>query len=141
MEEVVSQTYGAIRFPMALLWIFSTLALVLSAIGIFGVMSYSVSRRAKEIAIRMALGANRGETLGLILREGLVVSLIGVAIGLVGAFGLSRFVASYLYGVTATDPVTFISAPLILVCVALAASYLPARRATTVDPTVALRYE
>ncbi len=141
MDEIVSETYGAIRFPMTLLWIFSALALALSAVGIFGVMSYTVSRRTKEMAIRMALGASRREMLGLVLREGLLVTLFGVALGFAGALVLSRVMASYVYGITSTDPLTFASTSLLLIAVALLASYIPARRAARVDPTVALRYE
>ncbi len=141
MNDIVSETYGAVRFPMTLLWIFSALALVLSGVGIFGVMSYTVSRRTKEMAIRMALGASRREMLGLVLREGLTVTLFGVVLGLGGALALSRVMAGYVYGITSTDPLTFATASLLLTAVALLASYLPARRAAKVDPMVALRYE
>jgi putative ABC transport system permease protein len=141
MDEIVSETYGAIRFPMTLLWIFSTLALVLSAVGIFGVTSYTVSRRTREMAIRLALGASRGDLLHLILGEGLGVTLIGIVLGLAAALGLSRVMAGYVYGITSTDPLTLVSASLLLISVALLASYIPARRAAKVDPIVALRYE
>ena len=141
MNDIVSETYGAIRFPMTLLWIFSALALVLSAVGIFGVMSYAVSRRTQEIAIRMALGASRREVLRLILREGLAVTILGEALGLGGAIILSRVMAGYVYGVTSTDPLTFGAASLLLTGAALLASYVPARRAARVDLVVALRYE
>jgi len=141
MSDIMSQTYGAIRFPMTLLWIFAALALVLSAVGIFGVMSYTVSRRTQEMAIRMALGASRREVLMLVFREGLRVTGFGVVLGLVAAVALSRVMAGYVYGVTATDPLTLVGASLLLVFVALLASYLPARRATGVNPMTALRYE
>jgi len=141
MEENISETYGAIRFPMALLWIFSVLALSLSAVGIFGVMSYTVSSRTKEMAIRLALGASRGKMLELVLREGLIVTAFGVALGLAGGLILSRVMAGYVYGITATDPLTFIATSLLLAGVALFATYIPARRATKVDPLVTLRYE
>jgi ABC-type antimicrobial peptide transport system permease subunit len=141
MDEIVGQTYGAIRFPMMLLWIFSVLALVLSAVGMFGVMSYTVTRRTREMAIRLALGASHGKVLHLVLGEGLAVSLFGVVIGLIAALGLSRVMANYVYGITSTDPLTFAIASLLLIAVALLASYIPARRAAGVDPVVALRYE
>jgi predicted permease len=141
MSEIVSQTYGSIRFPMTFLWIFAALALVLSAVGIFGVMSYTVSRRTREMAIRMALGASRREVQQMVLREGLRVTAIGVAIGLAAAMALSRVMAGYVYGITSTDPVTLVGASLLLMLVSLVASYVPARRATRVNPMTALRYE
>ncbi|MBS1854602.1 MAG: ABC transporter permease [Acidobacteria bacterium] len=141
MTEVVSDTYGSIRFPMALLWVFSALALALSAVGIFGVMSYTVSRRTRELAIRMALGASRREVLRMVLREGLGVTLVGVALGIAGALALSRVMAGYVYGISSTDPVTFVAASALLTGVALVASLVPARRAARVDPMAALRYE
>ena len=141
MNDIVSDTYGTIRFPMALLWIFSALAMVLSAVGIFGVMSYTVSRRTKEMAIGMALGASRRAMLGSVLQEGLAVTLIGVVLGLMGALLLSRAMTSYVYGITSTDPLTFAAASLLLTTVSLFATYIPARRAAKIDPTVTLRYE
>ncbi len=141
LTDEIAQTYGTIGFPMALVWIFAALALVLSAVGIFGVMSYTVSRRSHELAIRMALGADRVMVLRQILREGLGVTLIGVAIGLAAALGLSRIMADYVYGVKATDPVTYTAATLVLVLAALAACYVPARRAASVDPMRTLRNE
>jgi predicted permease len=141
LDQVVSDTYGAIRFPMILVWILAALALLLSAIGIFGVMSYTVSRRTQEMAIRMALGAEGRRVLLLVLREGLGVTLVGVAIGVVAALALSRLMANYVYGIQATDPLTFLSAVVVLVGVALVSTYLPALRATRVDPVVALRHE
>lgn len=141
MDEIVSETYGAIRFPMTLLWIFSALALILSAVGIFGVMSYTVTRRTREIAIRMALGASRTEVLHLVLGEGLRVTLFGLALGLLAALGLGHLMASYIYRISPTDPLTLALACVLLLAVALLASYIPARRAAKVDPLVALRYE
>ena len=141
MDDMVEGTYGVIRFPMMLLWIFSALALVLSAVGIFGVMSYTVTRRTRELAVRMALGARGQDVLSLVLREGLWVTLVGVAVGLLAALGLNRVLAQYLYGITTTDPLTLGSACLLLILVALLAAYTPARRAAKVDPLVALRYE
>jgi putative ABC transport system permease protein len=139
--EIVSQTYGSIRFPMTFLWIFAALALVLSAVGIFGVMSYTVSRRTREMAIRMALGASRREVQGMVLREGLRVTAIGVAIGAAAALVLSRVMAGYVYGIKSTDPVTLVGASLLLMLVSLLASYVPGQRATRVNPMTALRYE
>ena len=141
LADQIAQTYGTLRFPMTLVWIFATLALVLSAVGIFGVMSYTVSRRSHELAIRMALGADRVMVLRQILREGLGVTLIGVVIGLAVAFGLSRIMADYVYGIKATDPLTYTAATFVLMMAALAACYLPARRAASVDPMQALRNE
>ncbi|MGA8528666.1 MAG: ABC transporter permease [Acidobacteriaceae bacterium] len=141
LTETIAQTYGTLRFPMMLVWIFAALALLLSAVGIFGVMSYTVSRRTQEIAIRMALGADRPVMLRLILREGLAVTLLGVAIGLVAALGLSRVMAGYVYGIRATDPLTYAAAATLLILVALGACYLPARRAMRVEPMKALRME
>jgi len=141
LSEMVEQTYGTLRFPMMLVWIFAALALVLSSIGIFGVMSYTVSRRTQELAIRMALGADRPTLLRLVLREGLRMTLAGVAIGLVAALALSRVMAGYVYGIKSTDPLTFAAAALLLMLAALAACYIPARRAMQVDPMRALRIE
>ena len=141
LSEMVAQTYGTLRFPMMLVWIFAALALVLSAIGIYGVMSYAVSRRTQELAVRMALGADRPAVLRLVLREGLGVTLIGVSIGLAAALGLSRVMAGYVYGIKATDPLTYAAAALLLTLVALAACYVPARRAMHVEPIQALRIE
>ena len=141
LSETVAQTYGALRFPMMLVWIFAALALVLSAIGIFGVMSYTVSRRTQELAIRMALGADRPMVLRLVLGEGLRVALTGMVIGLVAALGLSRVMAGYVYGIQSTDPLTFAAATLLLLLAALAACCVPAWRAMHVEPTRALRIE
>jgi putative ABC transport system permease protein len=141
MNDIVSETYGAIRFPMTLLWIFSALAVLLSAVGIFGVMSYTVSRRRRELAIRMALGASRSAVLSMVLWEGTRVTLVGIIVGLAGSLALAHLMSGYVYGITATDPLTLAFASVLLAAMALLASYLPARRAASVDPMVALRYE
>jgi len=141
MEQRLSASFAARRFHMILLGVFAALALVLSLVGIYGVMSYSVAQRTREIGVRMALGAERRHVLRLVLGQGLVLTLIGNAAGLGGAFALTRFMASLLYGVHATDAATFTLVPLLLIGIALVACYIPAHRAAKVDPLVALRYE
>lgn len=128
------------RFDAVLTGLFAALGLLLAAIGLFGLVSYSVARRTHEIGIRMALGAEKGDVLTMVLGQGLRLALIGVAIGIAGALALTRFIVSLLYGVTPTDPLTFVAVSLILISVALAACFIPARRAAKVDPMVALRY-
>jgi predicted permease len=140
-DQLVSKSYAGLRFPMLLVWIFATLALALAAVGVFGVISYSVSQRTHEMAIRFALGATRQDILELVLKRGLFLALLGVCSGLIAALALGRIIASYLYGVKPRDPLTFIAVSLVLFGITLLASYLPARRATKVDPMVALRYE
>ncbi len=141
MEELIAVSTSTQRFSAILLGSFAIVALLLSSIGIYGVISYLAAQRTHEIGIRMALGAQRSEVLLLVLSEGFKMAAIGVAIGLAAAFGLTRLMASLLYGVTATDPVTFGCVAILLVIVALAACYIPARRAMRVDPIIALRYE
>jgi len=141
MEEVVADSLAARRFSMILLGVFAALALLLSSIGIYGVISYVVSQRTHEIGIRMALGAQRSHVLRLMLGEGMKMALVGVAIGIAAALGLTQLMASMLFGVSATDPITFCGVAVVLTGVALVACYIPARRAMRVDPMVALRYE
>jgi len=120
---------------------FGLLALLLATVGIYGVLAYSVAQRTQEVGIRKALGASRASVLGLIVKQGMTLVGIGVCIGIVGALGLARLMASLLFGVKASDPLTFVAATLVLSAVAFVATYLPARRATAVDPVVMLRYE
>jgi predicted permease len=140
-DELIARSLAAKRFSMILLGVFATLALVLSSIGIYGVLSYLVGQRTHEIGIRIALGAQQRTVLMLILGEGTKTALIGVATGLAAALGLTRLMASVLYGVSATDPLTFAAVAIVLTFVALVACYIPARRAMRVDPIIALRYE
>jgi putative ABC transport system permease protein len=141
MNEVAAASFAARRFNMLLLGIFAGLALLLAAVGIYGVMSYAVTQRTQEIGIRMALGAQAGDVLKLIVTKGMILTLMGTVAGLAGAFALTRLMATMLFGVTPTDLGTFATVSLVLIVVAFLACYLPARRATKVDPLVALRYE
>jgi predicted permease len=140
-SQMYAASLGSRRFNVVLIGFFGIAALVLATTGVFGVMAYSVSRRTREIGVRVALGASTGEVLRMILSQGMRTIVIGVAIGITGALALTRTVQSLLFGVTATDPLTFGSVTLLLVGAALLACYIPARRATKVDPMVALRYE
>ena len=141
LDRLVSDSVSPRRFSSVLVAIFAGLALLLAAIGIYGVMSYTVSRRTQEIGVRMALGAQLGSVRRMILGQTLRLTLLGVGIGLAGAFVVARFLTSLLFGVGVYDPVTFLGVAALLIVVALAASYIPARRAMRVDPIVALRYE
>jgi putative ABC transport system permease protein len=141
MEARVANSIAEPRLYTALLTMFAAVALVLTAIGIYGVISFSVSHRTRELGIRMALGARRGDVLRFVMENGLTLILIGVAGGLAGAWALGRYVESLLFGVTARDEVAFALAPVVLILVAVVACYLPARRATAIDPNVALRVE
>ena len=141
MEALLADSISRSRFATLLLSIFAAVAFGLASVGIYGVMSYSVTQRTNEIGIRIALGASRVNVLGLVLRRGLMLAACGVVVGLAGSFALTRLLTTQLFGVSATDPVTFIMVSLTLMAVALLATYLPARRAMKVDPLVALRYE
>jgi putative ABC transport system permease protein len=141
MEEVVNTSNAQPRFLMTLIGSFAFVALLLAAVGIYAVMSYTVSRRTHEIGIRMALGAKQGDVLRLVVGQGMTVALIGAAVGLAGSLLLVRLLKSLLYGVQPTDPLTFVLVPLLLCGIALLATYIPARRAARVDPMRALRYE
>jgi len=141
MDQMLADSITRERFNLLLLAVFAGLALTLALVGIYGVMSYAVAQSTREIGIRLALGARPRDVLKLVIGQGLVLTLLGVVIGVAGAFGLTRLMTRLLYGVTATDPLTFAGVSVLLVAVALFASYLPARRATKVDPIVALRYE
>ena len=141
MEEVLVGSLAFQRFIMALLTAFAGLAIVLASVGLYGVIAYLVTQRTHEIGVRMALGARSHDVLRMVLGHGLRLVGIGVVLGLAGALALTRFLAGQLYGVRPTDPLTFIAVTALLAVVALAATYLPARRAARVDPMIALRNE
>jgi putative ABC transport system permease protein len=141
MEQVLADSVSDRRFNMTLLISFAALALILATVGVYGVMNYSVMLRRREIGIRMALGARAVDVLRLVLGQGLTLMLTGVGVGLVGAYGLTRLMEKLLFGVSATDFFTYFSVSVALMAVGLVASYIPARRATRVDPMIALRSE
>jgi putative ABC transport system permease protein len=141
MEQVLSASASVRQLNVMLLTIFALVALTLAAVGIYGVMAYTVTQRTKEIGVRMALGATAGEVRSLMLRQGIALVAVGVAAGALGAYFLGGLLRSLLFGVAATDPGTYAAVTAVLAAVALLATYVPARRATRVDPMVALRYE
>jgi putative ABC transport system permease protein len=141
LEQIVDRAVAPRRLITNLLGAFSSLALLLASLGLYGVIAYSVSQRTRELGIRMAIGAQRGDVLQLILREGLLTAVAGVGLGLVGALVATRLLKGMLFGVSATSPMIFAANALILMAVALAACLIPARRASRIDPVEALRYE
>jgi len=141
MEQLLSESVEQPRFRTVLLEIFALIAVSLATVGIYGVLAYSVSQRRHEIGIRMAIGARRSDVLWLVVGQGMLLTFIGVAIGVTGAFVLTRFLSTLLYEVRPTDPATFVVVPLLLAGVALLACYIPAWRAMRVDPMVSLRHE
>jgi putative ABC transport system permease protein len=141
IDDVISASVAPRRFAMVLLAVFAGLALVLAAVGLYGVIAYTVARRTREIGVRIAMGAKRSDIFRLVVRHGLGPSLLGALIGMLGALGLTRFLSSLLYGVGTTDPLTFFAVPVVLTAVAFIACALPALAATRVDPIHALRYE
>jgi putative ABC transport system permease protein len=141
LEQIVGHSVAPQRFNLSLLTLFAALGLMLAAIGIYGVLAYGVSQRTREIGLRMALGAQQQDVLKLVVKQGMVLALTGVVIGILASLALTRLMKSLLFGVTATDPLTFFVIALLLMAIALLACWIPARRASKVDPTIALRYE
>jgi putative ABC transport system permease protein len=141
LDEYVDDSIVGTRFETFLLGTFGVLAFVLTAVGLYGVISYTVAQRTREMGIRLALGADRNAILGMVVKSGTLLACSGAVIGLAAAFLLTRLIASLLFGVGPTDPLTFLCVPIALISVAILASYVPARRAARVDPMVALRYE
>ena len=141
MSEIESLTTSRQRFNMLLLTVFGACGLLLAAVGVYGLMTYSVEQRTQELGVRMALGAQASHIRNMVLGQGMVLVLVGVAVGIGCAFWLTRFLASFLFNVKAWDPLAFVVTPLLLSAVALVAIWIPARRATRVDPLTALRFE
>lgn len=141
MGDVVSLSTSRERFNMWLMTVFGVSALLLAAIGVYGLMAYSVEQRTHEIGIRVALGAQTDQVRNMVVRQGMVLAVVGILVGVVAAFGLARLIASFLFGVTAWDPLAFIGVPLLLGVVSFLAVWLPARHASRIDPIIALRAE
>jgi putative ABC transport system permease protein len=141
MDEVVVRSVSRQRFNMWLMTAFGISALALAAIGIYGLMAYSVEQRTQEIGIRLALGADSRSVKHMVVFQGMRLAVVGVVVGIAASFGLAKLISSLLFGVTAWDPAVFVTAPLVLTLVALIAAWIPARRASRVDPIDALRYE
>jgi putative ABC transport system permease protein len=141
MDTLVAHSVAPRRFQVLLLGSFALVALVLAGVGIYGVMAYAVAQRRHEIGVRLALGAQRGDVIRLVVRQGMTPALVGAGVGLIGAFAGTRVIESLLYGVSAGDPVVFAGVSVLLLLTALLACYLPARRATGIDPAIALRHE
>ena len=140
LDQLISGSIAPQRFNLSLLSLFAGLGLVLAAVGIYGVIAYSVAQRTHEIGIRLALGAQSRNVVTMVVRQGMALALTGVILGLLASFGLTRLLKSFLFGVSATDPLTFVAIALLLTLVAMLACYFPARRAAKVDPMVALRH-